>query len=91
MESKLTLRLATMLAVVFVTLFGSPARADVIMDWNAKADDIAAKKQVTPFPHGRGLAMLHVAMFEAVNAIERRYAQAVASKLKMESPPTAAR
>jgi len=74
MESKSTLRLATMLAVVFVALFGSPARADVIMDWNAKADDIAAKKQVTPFPHGRGLAMLHVAMFEAVNAIERRYA-----------------
>ncbi len=27
-----------------------------------------------PVPHGRGLAMLHVAMFEAVNAIERRYA-----------------
>jgi hypothetical protein len=73
MESKSTLRLATMLAVVFVALFGSPARADVIMDWNAKADAIAAEKQIWPFPHGRGLAMLHVAMFEAVNAIERRY------------------
>jgi hypothetical protein len=74
MEAKSTLRLAMMLAVVFVALFGSPARADVITDWNAKADDIATKKQLTPFPHGRGLAMLHVAMFEAVNAIERRYA-----------------
>jgi hypothetical protein len=74
MEAKSTLRLAMMLAVVFVALFGSPARADVITDWNTKADDIATKKQLTPFPHGRGLAMLHVAMFEAVNAIERRYA-----------------
>ena len=73
MELKSTLWLTTMLAVVFVALFGSPARTDVIMDWNAKADAIAAEKQITPSPHGRALAILHVAMFEAVNAIERRY------------------
>jgi hypothetical protein len=74
MKPKSSLWLATMLAVVFVTtLFASPVPADVIMDWNAKADEIATQKQLTPFPHGRGLAMLHVAMFEAVNAIERRY------------------
>jgi hypothetical protein len=73
MESKSTLWLTTMLAVVFVALFGSPARTDVIMDWNAKADAIAAEKQITPSPHARALAILHVAMFEAVNAIERRY------------------
>ena len=73
MESKSTLWLTTMLAVVFVALFGSPARTDVIMDWNAKADAIAAEKQITPSPQARALAMLHVAMFEAVNAIERRY------------------
>jgi hypothetical protein len=74
MKPKSSLWLAKMLAVVFVTtLFASPVPADVIMDWNAKADEIATQKQLTPFPHGRGLAMLHVAMFEAVNAIERRY------------------
>ncbi len=73
MESKSTLWLTTMLAVVFVALFGSPARTDMIMDWNAKADAIAAEKQITPSPHARALAILHVAMFEAVNAIERRY------------------
>jgi hypothetical protein len=49
------------------------ARADVIMDWNTKADEIAAQKETLPFNHSRGVAMLHVAMFEAVNAIERRY------------------
>jgi hypothetical protein len=50
------------------------ARADVVTDWNAKADAIAAEKKTGNVPHARGLAMLHVAMFEAVNAIERRYA-----------------
>jgi hypothetical protein len=61
-------------SVVAGVLLTAPARGDVIMDWNIKADAIAAEKR-TPTPaHGRGLAMLHVAMFEAVNAIERRYA-----------------
>ena len=42
----------------------APTRADVIMDWNTKSDEIAAQKQVSPFNHSRGTAMLHVAMFE---------------------------
>lgn len=49
------------------------ARADVVMDWNAKADAIAAEKKVLPVPQARTMSMLHVAMFEAVNAIDRRY------------------
>jgi hypothetical protein len=69
------LRLATVLAsVVAATLVTAPARSDVIMDWNAKADAIATEKQIPPVPHGRALSMLHVGMFEAVNAIEHRYA-----------------
>ena len=66
---------AILLASVFATaLLATPARSDVIMDWNAKADAIAAEKQLVNVPNARGLAMLHLAMFEAVNAIERRYA-----------------
>ena len=49
------------------------ARADVIMDWNARADAIAAEKRVMPPPLARTFALLHVAMFESINAIERRY------------------
>ena len=60
-------------AALVGTVVTSVARADVITDWNAKADAIAAEKQVPPIPHSRALSMLHVAMFEAVNAIERRY------------------
>ena len=44
------------------------------MDWNAKADAIAIEKQLPNAPNARGQAMLHIAMFEAVNAIDRRYA-----------------
>lgn len=49
------------------------ARADVISDWNAKAEQISVEKRMLPPPNARGMAILHVAMFEAVNAVERRY------------------
>ena len=63
-----------LLATALATVSVAAARADVVMDWNAKADAIAAEKQVLPAQHSRTLSILHVAMFEAVNAIERRYA-----------------
>jgi hypothetical protein len=50
-----------------------PAQADVIMDWNAKADAIGSDKQLVNSANSRNQAMLHVAMFEAVNAVDRRY------------------
>jgi len=64
------LLLVGILAVAFAP---AVTRADVIMDWNIKADEIAAQKQLLPPNRARATAMLHVAMFEAVNAIERRY------------------
>lgn len=65
--------LALLLSVFAAMLFTTPARSDAIMRWNATADDIATEKGTGTPEHGRGLAMLHLAMFEAVNAIERRY------------------
>ena len=62
--------LATALATALLT---APARSDVIMDWNAKADAIGAEKQLVNVPNVRGQAMMHLAVFEALNAIERRY------------------
>jgi hypothetical protein len=61
-------------SLVAAALLTSSARCDVIMDWNAKADAIGIEKQLPNVPNARGLAMLHTAMFEAVNAIDRRYA-----------------
>ena len=53
------------------TTFG--AHADAVSDWNAKAETIAVEKRMLPPPNARGMAIMHIAMFEAVNAIERRY------------------
>ena len=59
--------------LVWVALAAATARADVIMDWNAQADAIAASQKLSSPVHSRAATLMHVAMFEAVNAIERRY------------------
>jgi len=66
---------ALSLATAFAALLlAHPVRADVVTDWNARAETIAIEKQITPAYNARQMAILHVAVFEAVNAIERRYA-----------------
>jgi hypothetical protein len=71
-----------------LALSATAAHADVIMDWNAKADALAVEKQLPNAPNARGQAMLHIAMFEAVNAIDRRYAP---YKLKLTADRTTSR
>jgi hypothetical protein len=56
-----------------LVICASTARADVIMDWNGTADTLAVEQRQTPVNHSRTLALMHVAMFEAVNAIAQRY------------------
>ena len=60
-------------AILLSAASGLAARADVIMDWNARADAISTEKRMAPPPTARLMALVHVAMFEALNAIERRY------------------
>jgi hypothetical protein len=49
------------------------AGADVITDWNEKAVNAGYAAQVTPGVSARNIAMMHIAMFEALNSIEPRY------------------
>src|SRR5262245_25032497 len=66
---------AIVLAAAFAALLPTPpVRADVVTDWNARAETIAIEKQITPAYNARQMAIQQVAVFEAVNAIERRYA-----------------
>jgi hypothetical protein len=66
---------ATLLASAFAAaVLVTPLRADVVTDWNATAEGIAVQKQINAGVNGRQMAILQVAVFEAVNAIERRYA-----------------
>jgi len=74
-----------LLAGAVAAAIPASTRADVIIDWNAKSDEIAAQKQLPAFNHSRGTAMLHVAMFEAVNAVEGRY---LPYKLKLTADRT---
>ena len=48
-------------------------KADVIADWNERAVVAGEKARVGNFPTARAIAMVHLAMFEAVNSIEPRY------------------
>ena len=57
----------------------APAFANVITDWDAKAIDAVAplaslpSSPYTPYAAYRMMGIVHVAMFDAVNSIERRY------------------
>src|SRR5262245_61138323 len=61
-------------ALALLAALSTPARSDVISDWNAKAEAIAVEKRLLSPNNAREMAVLHVAMFEALNAIDRRYA-----------------
>jgi hypothetical protein len=67
---------ARILLILLGTTVGGamlPARADVVTIWNEKAIALLPKMgKQGPF-NLRGLAMMHAAMFDAVNAVERRY------------------
>jgi hypothetical protein len=68
-KPRLTSIIRKVLLTGVLTCPAVPAVANVITDWDAKAVAVVA-----PAPVGqRELAMVHVAMFDAVNSIERRY------------------
>jgi hypothetical protein len=69
-----------MKVIPFVILIGSflfgtrsLTTADVITDWNERAVTAGYTARVTPGVSARNIAMVHIAMFEALNSIEPRY------------------
>ena len=63
-----------LLVVLAVLCLGTiAARADVVTDWNDKAVTFAVSRNMGPPPAERIMAMTHLAMFDAVNSIERKY------------------
>jgi hypothetical protein len=59
-------------AMMLIGLAG-PVCADVITDWNEKTIAIVTARTMLPPQAERVVATVHVAMFDAVNSIERRY------------------
>jgi hypothetical protein len=66
-------RAAVAFVAALLAALPTGARADTIDEWTDQADAIAAEKRLQTPPYARVLALMHVGMFEAVNAIDRRY------------------
>src|SRR5881398_3725561 len=70
MKRKLELWLAVVALVIAMSSF---ARADVVTEWNQNAQQALLTAKTSPVVSTRVLAIMHVAVFDAVNGIERRY------------------
>jgi hypothetical protein len=71
MPRKLKLALVALSAAALASwVQAAPAHADAISDWNAKAEALATEKRSSTLSRAQSLAILHVAMFEAINALE---------------------
>ena len=68
------MRTRTVVALVVSTLLvASSAFADVVTDWNSAALDAIRTGRVSPPSASRALAMLHAAIYDAVNGISRTH------------------
>ena len=81
----MALNLRNVLAAVILVGSAPAAFGDVIADWNEKVITFLAAKQMTPPAAERVMAMAHVAMFDAVNSVERRYRPYLT---QLPAPPT---
>ena len=58
---------------ILTTLCAMTAHADVITDWNQNALETLKAANVVGNPGSRAMAMVHVAMSDAVNSVQPRY------------------
>src|SRR5256886_17495838 len=59
--------------------FAPLSQADVVTDWNQTAMDVMKAQGVAGNPWTRSLAMVHVAMSDAVNTVQGRYTRFTAT------------
>jgi hypothetical protein len=62
------------LGFILVMALAQPAAADVITDWNVTALVVMKAANTGGNPATRNLAMMHVAMSDAVNSVQNKYA-----------------
>ena len=66
-------RLLSAIAVLAFALGCAAARADIVTDWNVTAFDTLKAANMGGNPQFRALAIMHVAMSDAVNTVQNRY------------------
>jgi membrane-associated phospholipid phosphatase len=72
MRTRSRARIVTWL-VFFAVLAAATADADVVTDWNSAALNAIRAGRIPPPTASRALAMLHVAIYDAVNGISRTH------------------
>jgi hypothetical protein len=70
-----------------MAMVAAAVHADAVTDWNVKANDFIVAGRLGAPPANRVLAIAHVAVFDAVNAITGRYA--VSGRVALEAAPGA--
>src|ERR671928_1765574 len=78
----------SLVAALFAIVLCGAARADVVTDWNQKAQQALLTANTSPIASSRVLAIVHVSVFDAVNGIERRYTPI---HVDFDAPPGASR
>ena len=78
MKSGLRSSVALLPGIVAAALLVASARADVVTDWNVTANALVAN-DVGNNRKQRTLAMVHVAMSDAINTVQNRYTRVVAT------------
>jgi hypothetical protein len=75
------------LLVAAASMLASPlARADAVTDWSVKAGDMLVEAKLATPPANRVMAIVQTAVYEAANAVTKRYPP---SGLKLEAAPGA--
>ena len=69
----MSLHFKRFLGVVVLTLAAATSRADVVTDWNSAALDAIRAARTSPPVAARALAILHVAIYDAVNGITQSH------------------
>src|ERR671910_2948402 len=71
---------STVIAIgIFIAVATGSAHADTVMDWNQTAIEVMKVAKVSANPWSRTLAMMHVAMSDAINSVQGRYTRSVAT------------
>ncbi len=66
-------------AIAILLMSATPVHADVIRDWNQNTVEVLTAGNVLGNPWSRAMAMVHVAMSDAVNSVQPRYTRYVAT------------
>jgi hypothetical protein len=79
-------RIALTTIGILMTMCAATAHADVVTDWNQIAIDILKAANIAVNPWSRSMAMVHVAMSDAINTVQGRYTSYTA---KLPAAPNA--